>query len=381
MKFSAVVVAAGAGLRAGPGEPKAWRRLGARPILQWSIEALLGAGAEEVVLVVAKDRLDQAWEDFAAFDRCKIVAGGETRADSVKLGLEAIRREDRWPVLVHDAARPFVTAVHVRELLLALGAADGVIPALPVADTLKRGDVAVSATVDRDSLWQAQTPQAFYLGRLKAAYANWPPGDPPTDDAGVLERDGGKVVLTRGDPMLMKLTFPEDFAMAERLAGARRIVRTGFGIDAHRFGPGDSVWLGGVRLPHSQGLIGHSDADVGLHALTDALLGAIAEGDIGQHFPPSDPLWKDASSDRFLAHAADLARARGGEIASADLTFVCESPKIGPHREAMRGRIAEILNIPIDRVSVKATTTEGMGFTGRAEGLMAQAVVSVEVSA
>jgi len=187
--------------------------------------------------------------------------------------------------------------------------------------------------------------------------------------------------MTPGDPMLMKLTYPEDFLMAERLAGARRMVRTGFGVDAHRFEPGDSVWLAGVNIPHDRGLAGHSDADVGLHALTDALLGAIAEGDIGQHFPPTDPQWKGASSDRFVTHAVGLAAAKGARILNADLTFVCERPKIGPYRDAMRARIAELLGLGVDQVSVKATTTEGMGFTGRGEGLMAQAIVSVETPA
>ena len=232
--------------------------------------------------------------------------------------------------------------------------------------------------MSRAGLWRAQTPQAFRLGRLMAAYGAWPAGEEPTDDASVVERAGGRVALAAGDPMLMKLTYPEDFLMAEQLAGSRRIVRTGFGVDAHRFGPGDAVILGGVKIAHDHGLVGHSDADAALHALTDALLGAIAEGDIGQHFPPSDPEWKGASSDRFLQHAVKLAQAKGGQILSADLTLICERPKIGPHRDAMRARIAELLGLPVDRVSVKATTTEGMGFTGRMEGLMAQAVVTVE---
>jgi 2-C-methyl-D-erythritol 4-phosphate cytidylyltransferase/2-C-methyl-D-erythritol 2,4-cyclodiphosphate synthase len=238
----------------------------------------------------------------------------------------------------------------------------------------------ITETVSRDGLWRAQTPQAFRLGRLRAAYRDWPSGEEPTDDAQLVERTGGRVVMVAGDPMLMKLTWPEDFLLAEQLAGSRRIVRSGFGVDAHRFGPGDAVMLGGVRIEHDRGLIGHSDADAGLHALTDALLGAIAEGDIGQHFPPSDPRWKGASSDQFLAHAAERARAKGALILNADLTLICERPKIGPHRDAMRARIAELLGLPLDRVSVKATTTEGMGFTGREEGLMAQAIVSVEMA-
>jgi 2-C-methyl-D-erythritol 4-phosphate cytidylyltransferase/2-C-methyl-D-erythritol 2,4-cyclodiphosphate synthase len=265
--------------------------------------------------------------------------------------------------------------------LAALAEADGAVPALPVADTLKRHRGAVAETVSRDGLWRAQTPQAFRLETLRAAYAAWPAGEEPTDDAGVVERHGGRVVLAPGDPMLMKLTYPEDFAMAEQLAGAPRMVRVGQGMDAHRFGPGEAVWLCGVRIAHDQGLIGHSDADCGLHALTDALLGAIGEGDIGQHFPPSDPQWKGAASDRFLTHAAGLVARRGGRILAVDVTLICERPKIGPHREAMRQRLAELLTLPVGRVSVKATTTEGMGFTGRGEGLAAQAVATVETPA
>ncbi|THD63035.1 bifunctional 2-C-methyl-D-erythritol 4-phosphate cytidylyltransferase/2-C-methyl-D-erythritol 2,4-cyclodiphosphate synthase [Phenylobacterium sp.] len=378
MSFSAVVVAAGEGLRAGPGEPKAWRMLGGRPVLRWSVEGLLSAGAREVVIVVARDRLGAVDEALAGLTGWRAVTGGKTRADSVQAGLAALTCGKTQPVLVHDAARPFVTRAHVDRLLAALDVADGAVPALPVPDTLKRGEGLVDETVSREGLWRAQTPQAFRFGKLKAAYARWPANEEPTDDARVVERAGGSVAMAPGDPMLMKLTYPEDFLMAEQLAASRRIVRTGFGVDAHRFGPGDVVWLGGIRIQHDLGLIGHSDADVGLHALTDAVLGAVAEGDIGQHFPPSNPKWKGASSDQFLRHAVGLVQAKGGRMISADLTLICERPKIGPHRDAMRARIAELLGLPIDRVSVKATTTEGMGFTGREEGLMAQAVVNVE---
>lgn len=376
MSFTAVIVAAGAGLRAGPGEPKAWRTLGGRPIVRWSVEALLGAGASDVVVVVARDRMSQAADAMQGLTGWRAVAGGETRAGSVQAGLAAVR--DEGPVLIHDAARPFVTRAHVDRLLAALEEAEGAIPALPVPDTLKRGDGVVAATVPREGLWRAQTPQAFRLAAIRAAFAAWPAHEEPTDDAAVLERAGGRVAIVAGDPMLMKLTWPEDFAMAEQLAGGRRIVRMGQGVDAHRFGPGDAVWLCGVRIPHDHGLVGHSDADCALHALTDAVLGAIADGDIGQHFPPSDPQWKGASSDRFLAYAVARVAARGACVLNADVTLICERPKIGPHREAMRARVAEIMGIDISQVSVKATTTEGMGFTGRGEGLMAQAVVTVE---
>ena len=378
MSFSAVVVAAGAGLRAGPGEPKVWRTLGGRPIIRWSVEGLLSAGAREVVVVVARERLAQVDEALAGLEGWRAVTGGRTRADSVQAGLAAITAVRTQPVLVHDAARPFVGRAHVDRLLAALDIADGAVPALPVPDTLKRGEGLIDETVSREGLHRAQTPQAFRFGRLKAAYRRWPANEEPTDDSSVMERAGGHVAMVPGDPVLMKLTYPEDFLLAEQLAGARRIVRMGLGIDAHRFGPGDVVWLCGIRIEHELGLVGHSDADAGLHALTDAVLGAIGEGDIGEHFPPSDPRWKGASSDQFLRHAVSLLARHGGRILNADLTLVCERPKIRPHRQAMRERIAELLGVAVERVSVKATTTEGMGFTGREEGLMAQAVVSVE---
>jgi 2-C-methyl-D-erythritol 4-phosphate cytidylyltransferase/2-C-methyl-D-erythritol 2,4-cyclodiphosphate synthase len=381
MNFSTVIVAAGSGVRAGPGVPKPWRLLAGRSILRWSVEAFVAAGAREIVVVVAEDRQDEAAEVLAGLPNWRAAPGGATRALSVRAGLAALNGPDEDPVLIHDAARPFVTAAHVRTLLAALETADGAVPALPVADTLKRGGNVVTETVSREGLWRAQTPQAFRRKALADAYAAWPGPAEPTDDAAVVEAAGGKVALASGDPMLMKLTYPEDFDMAERLAGQARIVRIGQGVDAHRWGPGDAVWLCGVRIDHDQALIGHSDADAGLHALTDALLGAIGDGDIGEHFPPSDPQWRGASSDRFLVHAAQRVAARGGRILNVDVTLVCERPKIRPHRDAMRARLAELLDLPVDRVSVKATTTEGMGFTGRGEGLLAQAVATVETPA
>ena len=380
MTFYAVNVAPRTSVRAGPGLPKPWRMLAGRSVLRWSVEALAKAGGREIVVVVAKGREPDAAEVLAGLPNWRAVAGGATRALSVRAGLDALSGPDDQPVLIHDAARPFVTTAHVEALLKALETADGAVPALPVADTLKRGTGVVTETVSREGLWRAQTPQAFRLGSLRAAYAAWS-GPEPTDDAAVIEATGGRVALAPGDPMLMKLTYPEDFEMAERLAGQARITRIGQGVDAHRWGPGEAVWLCGVRIDHDQTLIGHSDADAGLHALTDAILGAIGEGDIGEHFPPSDPQWKGASSDRFLVHAASLVAARGGRIVNVDVTLVCERPKIRPHRDAMRARLAELLELPLDRVSVKATTTEGMGFTGRQEGLLAQAVATVETPA
>jgi 2-C-methyl-D-erythritol 4-phosphate cytidylyltransferase/2-C-methyl-D-erythritol 2,4-cyclodiphosphate synthase len=378
MGFSVVIVAAGSSTRAGAGAPKPWRLLAGRSILRWSVEALAAAGARDIVVVIAADRFADAEEALAGLPRWRPVAGGKTRAESVQAGLAALNAEDDEPILIHDAARPFVTRAHVDGLLAALEVADGAIPVLPVADTLKRGVDAVTETVPRDGLWRAQTPQAFGYRTLRNAYAAWPADAEPTDDAAVVERAGGRVALTPGDPMLMKLTYPEDFVMAERLAGQTRIVRIGQGVDAHRWGPGEAVWLCGVKIDHDQTLIGHSDADAGLHALTDAILGAIGDGDIGEHFPPSDPQWRGASSDRFLVHAVERVAAQGGRILNADVTLICERPKIRPHRDAMRQRLAELMGLPLNRVSVKATTTEGMGFTGREEGLLAQAVVSVE---
>ena len=377
MTFCAVIVAAGSSTRAGPGAPKPWRSLAGKPVLRWSVEAFVAAGAEEIIVVTAPGRQSDAGEALQGLAGWRATPGGATRALSVQAGLAALSNRSDQPVLIHDAARPLVTATHIRALLQALTNADGAILALPVADTLKRGDGLVGQTIPRNDLWRAQTPQAFRYSTLRDAYSSWSNHDEPTDDAQVVERAGGRVALVPGDPRLMKLTYPEDFAMAELLVG--RVTRTGMGLDAHRWGPGDAVWLCGVKLDHDQSLIGHSDADAGLHALTDAILGAIGAGDIGDHFPPSDPQWRGASSDRFLRHAAELVTDRGGRIINVDVTLVCERPRIGPHRQAMRERLADLLNLPLDRVSVKATTTEGMGFTGRGEGLLAQAVATVEL--
>jgi 2-C-methyl-D-erythritol 4-phosphate cytidylyltransferase/2-C-methyl-D-erythritol 2,4-cyclodiphosphate synthase len=388
MGFSAVIVAAGVGARAGPGAAKQWRMLAGRPVVRWSAEALLGAGADELVVVVADGQQDRAREALAGLAGWRLATGGAARSDSVKAGLAALAAPADAIVLVHDAARPLVRRVHVERLTAALAHAPGAILALPLADTLKRehetrddGDAQIAETVPRAGLWRAQTPQAFRLGVLNAAYAAWPAHEEPTDEAIVLERAGHAVTLVPGDPALAKLTYPEDFAMAELMAGAARTLRVGQGIDAHRFGPGDGVMLCGVKIAHDRALIGHSDADAGLHAITDAILGAIGEGDIGDHFPPTDPQWRGAASDRFLLHAAGLVAARGGRIANVDVTLVCERPRIKPHRSAMRARLAELLDLDLTAVSVKATTMEGMGFTGREEGLLAQAVAMVELPA
>ena len=378
MGFSAVIAAAGSGRRAGGDRPKQWRLLAGKPVLRWSVEGLASAGAERLVVVVAEGEEEAAAEALAGIDGVRIVPGGAERADSVKAGLAVLADDPSEAVLIHDAARPFVQPRHVAVLLEALKAADGAVPVLAVADTLKRGSESGLSTISREGLLRVQTPQAFRYATLAAGYAAWTDPAAPTDDAGPVELAGGRVVAAPGDPMLMKLTYPEDFAMAEALAGQARVTRVGQGFDAHRFGPGDEVWLCGVKIAHDKALVGHSDADAGLHALTDALLGAVGQGDIGDHFPPSDPKWRGAASDQFLLHALQLVRAAGGQVINADVTLICEEPRIKPHREAMRARLAELLELPLDRISVKATTTEAMGFTGRREGLAAQAIVAVE---
>ncbi len=380
MEFSGIIVAAGSGSRAGG--DKQWRLLGGKPVVRWPVEAMLAAGgAMEIVVVVPRGEQEQAGQALRGLPGWRVVEGGATRAESVRAGLAALQCGPEQWVMIHDAARPLLT----RERIWAMKAelirpdADGFAFALPVADSLRRADPhdIMQETVDRRDLWRLQTPQVFRRGAIEQAYAAWAGDEAPTDETAVVRQAGGRVRLVPGDPRLLKLTYPEDFAMAEALIPRRTRVGTGF--DVHRWGPGDAVWLCGVELPHDQTLIGHSDADAGLHALTDAVLGAMGDGDIGDHFPPTDPQWKGASSDRFLIHAVERLHARGGRLVNVDVTLICERPKVKPHREAMRERLAELLSLPLDAVSVKATTTEGLGFTGRGEGLAAQAVATVEL--
>ncbi len=374
--FAAIVVAAGSGSRSGGA--KQWRSLGGRPVVRWSVEALVGAGAEDMVVVVAPGAEAEAEAVLDGLTGWRLAVGGLTRAESVRNGLAALGGPDDRPVLVHDAARPLLSAAVIARVLTGVEGADGALPVLAVADSLRRGLGGVMGEpVERDGLWRAQTPQGFRYRTLVDACAAWPAGEAATDEATVVQRAGGHVVLVEGDPRLMKLTFPEDFAMAEALI--QRQTRVGQGFDAHRWGPGASVWLCGVEIPHDQTLIGHSDADAGLHALTDAILGAMGDGDIGDHFPPTDPRWKSVSSDRFVTHAVERLRARGGRLVNIDVTLICEQPKVKPHRQAMRERLATLLGLPLDAVSVKATTTEAMGFTGRGEGLAAQAVATIDL--
>jgi 2-C-methyl-D-erythritol 4-phosphate cytidylyltransferase / 2-C-methyl-D-erythritol 2,4-cyclodiphosphate synthase len=382
---AAVVVAAGRGLRVGGDRPKQYRQILGEPVIRPSLAALCAHGDVSLVQpVVHPDDAALYQAAVAGLDLLPPVPGGATRQASVRAGLEALAARRPELVLVHDAARPFASAALITRAIAAARASGAAVPVLPVADTVKTVDAAgtVTGTIDRAQLRVVQTPQAFGFAALLAAHrrAQAAGRDDFTDDAALAEWAGLKVSTFEGEARNVKLTTTDDFARAEaaKLAGLND-VRTGFGFDVHQFGAGDHVMLGGVRVAHDRGLSGHSDADIVLHALVDAILGALADGDIGVHFPPSDPQWRGASSDRFLAFAVDRLRGRGGRIAHLDVTVVCEAPRIGPHRDAIRARIAEIAGVPIERVGVKATTSEKMGFTGRGEGMAAFANATVRL--
>ena len=375
-KTVAIIVAGGSGLRAGGGVPKQFAGIAGRSLVDHAVTSFRSHPlVDAVVVVVPAGREDAVASLVPAAGR--VVVGGATRRESVASGLAAAEALGGARILVHDAARPFIPAAVIDRVLAALDVHDGATPALPVADTLARGDGSLGEVVSRAGLHRIQTPQGFRTSALRAAHADWPREAEATDDAQMVRRLGGSVAVVQGDPMLEKITYAEDFAAAE--ARLDWETRTATGFDVHRLEEGEELWLGGVLIQHERGLSGHSDADVALHALTDALLGTVAAGDIGTHFPPNDPQWKGASSDRFLQHAASLIAERGGRIGFVDLTLICESPKIGPHRAAMTARIAELLDLAPDRVSVKATTTERLGFTGRGEGIAAQAVATVRL--
>ncbi|HZG45476.1 MAG TPA: bifunctional 2-C-methyl-D-erythritol 4-phosphate cytidylyltransferase/2-C-methyl-D-erythritol 2,4-cyclodiphosphate synthase [Allosphingosinicella sp.] len=381
----ALIVAGGRGVRAGGDIPKQYRMLAGVPVLRRTVLAFLRhreVAGVQVVIHPDDEALYQV--AVAGLDLPPPVAGGATRQESVARGLAALDGQGEAIVLIHDAARPLVPADLIGRCIdkaraqLTGSEAVAVVPALAVADSLRRGAERLDAEVNRDDLVRVQTPQCFEL-RAFAALHEASPDAEATDDAALAMRAGWAVATVAGDEMNMKLTAPEDFARAETMLAARSSTRTGLGFDVHAFETGDHVWIGGVRIAHDRALKGHSDADVGLHALTDALLGAIAAGDIGDHFPPSDPKWKGAPSPIFLEHARALVEERGGRIEHVDVTMICEAPRIGPHREAMRTRIAELLRLPLQRVSVKATTTERLGFTGRGEGIAAQAVATIRM--
>ncbi len=327
-----------------------------------------------IVVAIAEGQESDARAALKGLPDATFVTGGETRRESVRNGLEAIAETSGADfVLIHDAARPFLTHRVIDDLINALLESTGAVPALPVVDSLARGDGTLSDTVARENLWRIQTPQAFHFGAILAAHRNWS-GDEPTDDARMLMAMDQQVRIIQGDEALAKFTFASDFAGQVM----KPSIRSGSGFDVHRLVPGEELWLCGIQIQHDKGLEGHSDADVAMHALTDAILGAMALGDIGDHFPPSDAQWRGASSDRFLAHAIQLARDAGYDLANADITIICEAPKIGPHKNVMRARLAAIMAVDVARVSVKATTTEMLGFTGRGEGIAAQAVASFE---
>lgn len=409
MNNLALIVAAGRGTRAASraSGPKQYVSVAGRPILRHTLDALMShPGIDAIQVVIHADDLELYEAAINGCNRRNIlrppVTGGATRQQSVLNGLEAIAAAGGANVvLIHDAARPLLPASDIDALLEVLATEPAALLACPVADTLKRvapaglgspglgpavsDDRRVIETIPRAGLWRALTPQGFRFDAILAAHrdAQLQGTQEFTDDAAVAEAAGIPVVVVPGTPQNIKITTPEDFDVAERqlIAGgggaALPDIRTGQGFDVHRFGPGDAVWLCGIEIPHTHALEGHSDADVALHALTDAILGALADGDIGAHFPPSDPQWKGAASDRFLADAARRVGERGGRIANVDVTILCELPKIGPHRDVMRQRIAEILDMEIGRVAVKATTTERLGFTGRKEGIAAMAVATI----
>ncbi len=402
----ALIVAAGRGSRfappegdgGSPGAPKQYRALGGMAVLRRAALPFLQHPKVSAVRVVIHADDHALYDDaMAGLDLLPPVHGGEARQDSVRLGLESLAGQTPAAVLIHDAARPFVDAAIIDRSLAALARYPGAIAAVPLADSLKRGankqdgaDI-VSAAVEREGLWRAQTPQAFRYADILAAHRKVAAAENMgydrgfTDDAAVMEQAGGTVGLVLGSEDNFKITTEADLARAERqLLASLGDIRTGFGVDVHAFGPAgekDHVTLCGLKMPSPRGLIGHSDADVGLHAITDALLACIGDGDIGSHFPPSDPQWKGADSAVFLRHAVKLVKARGGVIAHLDVTVLCELPKVSPHREAMRARIAEIAGLSIGRVSVKATTTEKLGFLGRGEGIAAQAIATVRLPA
>jgi 2-C-methyl-D-erythritol 4-phosphate cytidylyltransferase/2-C-methyl-D-erythritol 2,4-cyclodiphosphate synthase len=372
----ALVVAAGSGSRAGGALPKQYRRLGGKALLAHAIDHLRLPGIDAIQVVIGEGQ-EQAYRD-AIGDRAlpAPILGGATRRLSVRNGLEALAREGGVEhVLIHDAARPFVYLEVWDRLVEALESADAAVPALPAVDTMARGRDTLGEAIARDDLIRVQTPQAFRFEAIRRAHAAWA-GDEPTDDAQMARAAGMKVAIVAGDPALEKLTYEADFRRAEAALLGPRV---GFGFDVHAFAAGAGVWLGGIRIPHDRGLAGHSDADVVLHASTDAILGALGAGDIGDHFPPSDPQWRGAASSLFLEHARDLVDRAGGRIAHVDVTIICEAPRIGPHRDAMRARIAGLLRLPPSRVSIKATTTERLGFAGRGEGIAAQAVATVRL--
>jgi 2-C-methyl-D-erythritol 4-phosphate cytidylyltransferase/2-C-methyl-D-erythritol 2,4-cyclodiphosphate synthase len=376
MTTTALIVAAGKGERLGGGLPKQFRALGGKPMLRRAVEALIGHRAVgSVRVVVGSGQQELAQAALSGLDVGELIEGGAERADSVRAGLTRVEGD---AVLVHDAARPFCPPQVIDRLLAPLEFFDGAAPVLAVGDTLARATDRLDGPVDRTGVVRVQTPQAFRLAAIRGAYDEWS-GGAPTDETTVARAAGLSVAAVAGDPALEKITTAGDFTRAEQWLESRLIARTGFGFDVHRFSGDGPIMMGGIAIPHPRGLAGHSDADVVLHAITDALLGAAGLGDIGEHFPPTDPQWTGAASERFAAHAASLIRELGGIVDHVDCTIICEEPKVAPHRLAMRTKVATILGLREPQVSIKATTTEGLGFAGRREGIAAQAVANVRM--
>lgn len=370
--FAAIVVAAGQGLRAGGDMPKQFLLWRGKPLVRRSVEALLKHGARPVVVAIPESAEQLASDALAGLDHCRLVTGGATRQQSVCRALEALVADAPDLVLIHDAARPDLPQAVTQALVAALADAPGAIPVLPVVDSIAiAADGMMAGKADRDTMRRVQTPQAFRYPDILAAHKAWNGAPDAGDDAQVLMAHGRQARLVDGSERLKKITFAEDFV------NDLPSFRIGQGYDVHRLAAGEELWLCGVKIEHDRGLAGHSDADVALHAVVDALLGAIADGDIGSHFPPGDAQWKGAPSSRFVEYAARLVRDGGYDIGNVDLTIICEAPQIGPHRDAMRARLAELLCVELSRISVKATTTERLGFAGRGEGIAAQAVVSL----
>jgi 2-C-methyl-D-erythritol 4-phosphate cytidylyltransferase/2-C-methyl-D-erythritol 2,4-cyclodiphosphate synthase len=370
--LAAVIVAAGKGRRAGGKVPKQFALWRGKPLVRHSAEALAKIGASPIVVAIPAGAQVLAQQALAGIDPVQLAVGGETRQESVRAALEYLADAPPSLVLIHDAARPDLPSQVVERLLSALGDRPGAIPVLPVVDSLAvAGGELMAGTADRETLRRVQTPQAFRYADILAAHRAWTGEPTAADDAQVARAAGLEVALVEGDERLRKLTFAADFR------AAALAMRIGTGFDVHRLAQGEELWLCGVRLEHDKGLAGHSDADVGLHAVVDAILGACAQGDIGEHFPPSDGRWKGAPSDKFIARAVELADEVGYRIGNVDVTLICEAPKIAPHREAMRRKLADLLGVDLLQVSVKATTTERLGFAGRGEGIAAQAVATL----
>ncbi|HEX8307267.1 MAG TPA: bifunctional 2-C-methyl-D-erythritol 4-phosphate cytidylyltransferase/2-C-methyl-D-erythritol 2,4-cyclodiphosphate synthase [Allosphingosinicella sp.] len=378
-RMVALLVAAGSGTRAGGVLPKQFRVLAGKPLLVQALDGLERAGIGEIRVVIGPGQEPLYREALGGRALPFPVTGGLERQDSVRNGLEAIAAEGgAGAVFIHDAARPFLPPAVVARLRNGLADAEGAVPVLPVVDTLARAGESLGDPVGREGLVRVQTPQAFRFDSILAAHRRWT-GGLATDDAQVARAAGLRVAAVAGDERLEKLTHEEDFDRAEARLAASLTSRTGLGFDVHAFAPGEELWLGGIRIPHERGLKGHSDADVLLHALTDALLGAIGQGDIGDHFPPSDPQWRGAASSLFIEHARALIEARGGRIEHVDATLICEAPRLAPHRDSIRASVAALLRLAPTRVSIKATTTERLGFTGRGEGMAAQAIATVRL--